>query len=107
MQFYRVSYDSMSEEHKSFTEEIKIGADKLVDTITDLVHEGNVRHIQVKNGQGEIVIEFPVTIGVVGVILAPFLAALGALAVVASDYTIVVTRDPKDGPPEPPVEIVP
>lgn len=95
----------MSEEHKSFTEEIKTSAENLVETVTNLVHEGNVRHIQVKNSHGDVVVEFPVTIGVVGAILAPFIAAIGAIAVVAADYTIVVTRDPADpvATDEPPV----
>lgn len=89
----------MDQEARTCTEEIKITADRLVDTIKDIIHEGNVRHIVVKNAEGETVIEFPVSVGVVGMLLAPTLAAVGALAVFAADYTIVVVRDA----PEPPV----
>ena len=88
----------MSEDKKSFTEEIKTSAENLLETITDLIREGNVRHVLVRDTEGDTVLEFPVTIGVFGIIIAPFLAAIGALMVVAADYTIVVTRDPKDDP---------
>jgi hypothetical protein len=85
-------------EEKSFTEEIKISADKLMDTITNLVEEGNVRHVLINNSKGEKQLEFPVNVGVVGLVLAPFLAVIAALAVAAADYTIVVTRDPRPEP---------
>jgi hypothetical protein len=84
---------------ETFTEEIKITADKLLETIKDLLHEGNVRHIVVKNAQGHTVLEIPVTVGLVGLILAPILAAIGAIAVYAADFTIVVTRE--GAPPAP------
>jgi hypothetical protein len=83
----------MSEPNRSFTEEIQITADKLVDTVTNLIHEGNVRHIAVKNPEGKVVIEFPVTIGVVGLLIAPMIAAVGAIAVYAANFTLVITRD--------------
>lgn len=80
----------------TFTEEIKISAEGLLDTIKELIHEGNVRHIQIKNPEGKIVLEIPVTVGLVGLLLAPVLAAIMAVAALASDFTIVVTRT---GPP--------
>ncbi|AIE86575.1 DUF4342 domain-containing protein [Fimbriimonas ginsengisoli] len=83
----------------SVTEEIKITADGLIDTVRDLIHEGNVRHIAIKDSHGKTVIEFPVSIGLVGVLLAPTLAAVAAVAVFAADYTIVVTRDEPAAPP--------
>ena len=88
-------------EHNTFTEEIRITADKLIETVKELLHEGNVRHIVVKNPAGDTIIEVPVTIGVVGLIVAPILAAIGAIAVFAADFTIVVTRE--GTPPAPPV----
>ncbi|MGV3617499.1 MAG: DUF4342 domain-containing protein [Fimbriimonas sp.] len=76
----------------TFTEEIKISAEGLLDTIKELIHEGNVRHIQVKNPEGKVVFELPVTVGLIGIALLPVLAAIGAVAVLAADFTIVVTR---------------
>ena len=78
--------------NQSFTEEIKVSADKLIDSIKDLLHEGNVTHIVVKNAEGHIVVEVPVSVGIVGLIVAPVLAAIGAIAVFAADFTVVVTR---------------
>lgn len=87
-------------ETRTITEEIQITADKLIDTVTDLLHEGNVRHIVVKNAEGQTVVEFPVTIGVVGLLIAPIVAAVGAIAVYAADFTVVVTREePVEKPP--------
>lgn len=83
-------------------EEIKITADRLVDTIKSIIHEGNVRHIEIRDASGKKVWEFSVTVGVVGIVLAPMLAAVAALAVVAADYTLVVTRDGDDAPPAAP-----
>lgn len=74
-------------------EEIKVEGDKLVTKVKEIVHEGNVRHIIIKNHEGHTLIEVPLSVGVVGALLAPVLAALGALAAVAADLTIVVVRD--------------
>jgi len=82
----------MPDNEKTCTEEIKITADKLLDTIKDLIHEGNVRHIQVRNPEGKVVFEIPVNVGLVGLLLAPMLAGVAAIAAVAADFTIVVTR---------------
>jgi len=93
----------MPDTQTSFTEEIEIAADKLVETVKKLLHEGNVQHIAIKDKEGKVVFEMPVTIGLVGLLVAPMIAAIGALAVYAADYTIVVTRtEPPVVPPEPP-----
>src|SRR5919204_304616 len=63
-------------------ESFKIAADQLVDTFKNLVHEGNVRRVIIKQ-EGRTVVEFPLTVGVVGAVFAPMLAAAGALAAVA------------------------
>ena len=83
----------MPETNRTFTEEIQITGDKLLSTVKDLLHEGNVRHIVIKNAEGHTVVEFPVSIGVVGLLLAPVLAAVAAIAVYAVDFKIIVTRD--------------
>jgi hypothetical protein len=79
----------MAEEFR--TETIKAEGSQLIDKIKKLVHEGNVRHIAIKQGE-RTVVEFPLTIGVVGVVIAPVLAAVGALAALLSDCTIEVER---------------
>ena len=77
---------------KIWTEELKVAGDNLVATIKELVHEGNVNRIIIKNEEGKTLIEVPFTIGVVGVLVAPVWAALGALAALAANFTIVVQR---------------
>jgi hypothetical protein len=74
------------------TEEFKLSGDSVLAKIQELVHEGNVRRIIIKNEQGNVVAEFPLTAGVVGALLIPMWAALGAIIALAADYTIVVER---------------
>ncbi len=73
-------------------EELSVSADNLVKKVKELIHEGNVRRIIIKDEEGKILLEMPVTVGVVGVILAPWLAALGAIAALATRCTITVER---------------
>jgi len=75
-------------------EDIKVTGDRLVDTVKKLLKEGNVRHITVKNNQGKVVFEVPLTLGLVGVAVAPMVAALGTVASLLADCTITVQRDP-------------
>ena len=82
----------MTEEKKTWTEEIKVQGEGLVAKIKELVHEGNVRHVTIKNEKGEVVIEFPLTFGVVGALLLPQLAAVGAVAALVTNCTIIVKR---------------
>jgi hypothetical protein len=77
--------------HSSFKESFKVAADNLVDAVKKLLHEGNVRRIVIKQ-DGRTVAEFPVTVGVVGTVVAPMLAAVGALAAVLTECTIEVER---------------
>ena len=72
-------------------ESFKVAGNQLLDAVKNLVHEGNVRHVTIKQGT-RTVAEFPLTVGVVGTVLAPMLAAVGALAAVLSDCTIEVER---------------
>jgi len=72
-------------------ESFKIAADQLADTLKTLVHEGNVRRVIVKQ-DGRTVVEFPLTVGVIGTVFAPMLAAAGALAAVLTECTIEVER---------------
>ena len=81
----------MSEE-KTRTEELSISGEKLVSTIKEIIRQGNVRRIGIRNKNGEQLFEIPLTIGVVGTLLLPTLAALGAIAALVTECTIVVER---------------
>jgi hypothetical protein len=72
-----------------------VAADQLVETLKKLVYEGNVRRVIVKQ-DGRTVVEFPLTVGVIGTVFAPMLAAAGALAAVLSECTIEVERTVAD-----------
>jgi hypothetical protein len=73
-------------------EEIKVTGDQLVATVKELVREGNIRRIVIKNEEGHVYLEIPLTVGVVGALFLPVLAAVGALAAVASGLTIAVEK---------------
>ena len=75
----------------TFKESFKVAADQLVDAVKTLLHEGNVRRIVIKQ-DGRTVAEFPMSLGVVGAVFAPMLAAVGALAAVLTECTIEVER---------------
>lgn len=73
-------------------EEFSVSASNLVDRIGELLHEGNVTRIIVKDEKGKPLLEIPATIGVIGTVLAPWLAALGVIAALATNCRIVVER---------------
>ena len=73
-------------------ESFKVNGKEILGKIEALIKEGNARRIIIKNETGETIMEFPVTAGVVGVVLAPVLAAVGALAAVLSSATIVIEK---------------
>jgi hypothetical protein len=79
----------------------KVSGDELVKRVKELLHEGNVRRVVIKQGD-RTVVEFPVTVGVVGALVAPALAALGAVAALLSECTIEVERGAPAGPPASP-----
>jgi len=86
-------------------ESFRVSGDELLKRVKEIVHEGNVRRVIVKQGE-RTVVEFPVTVGVVGAVAAPSLAALGAVAALLTDCTIEVERetgtDTDGGTPPPP-----
>lgn len=75
----------------TFKESFKVASAQLVDAVRKLIHEGNVRRVVIKQGD-QVVVEFPLTVGVVGTVLAPILAAIGAVAAVIKECTIEVER---------------
>ena len=74
------------------SQEFQLTGDSVIAKIQELVHEGNVRRIVVKHPDGHTIVEFPLTAGVVGALLLPMWAALGAIVALAADLTIVVER---------------
>jgi len=81
----------MSEE-KVRTEEFRVDGEELLSKIKNLVKEGNVRRITIKNKEGKTVFEIPLTFGVVGALIAPQLAAIGAIAALVTEATVVVEK---------------
>jgi hypothetical protein len=73
-------------------EEFKVDGDKLIAKVKEILHEGNIRRIIVKNDKDQTLVEIPLTMGVVGVLLIPVWAALGAIAALAANFTIVVEK---------------
>jgi len=92
----------MPDEKVSY-EEFRVNGEALVSKVREIIHEGNIRRITIKNDKGETLIEIPLTVGVVGVVLLPVWAALGALAALAANLTIVVekvTTTPPESKPD-------
>jgi hypothetical protein len=81
----------MSEE-RVHVDEYSVTGDDLLHKIKELVHEGNIRRIIIKNEEGEKMIEIPLTLGVVGIALLPVWAAIGAIAALVTDCTILVEK---------------
>jgi hypothetical protein len=84
--------NQMSDEEKVKQEEFQVTGDALVAKIKELLHEGNIRRLALKNEEGKTLIEIPLTVGVVGVLLLPVWAAIGAIAALAANLTIVVEK---------------
>jgi hypothetical protein len=82
----------MPNNKESKSEEFKVSGEQIVSKIKELIAEGNARRIIIKNEKGDTLIEFPLTIGAVGALVAPVLAAVGALAALVAKCTIVVEK---------------
>lgn len=78
-------------EQKSYTEELQVMGEQLLSKVKELLHEGNVRRIIIKQ-EGRTIMEFPLTIGVVGVVAAPILVAIGAISALIAQCSIEVIR---------------
>ncbi len=74
-------------------ESFKISSENLLKKVKELIEEGNINRISIHDKSGKEIITFPVTIGVVGVVLAPVLAAVGALAALIGECTVTVERE--------------
>jgi hypothetical protein len=83
---------NMTTEENVHTETVEVKGDDLLAKIKEIVHEGNVRRITINDKDGRRLMEIPLTIGVVGVVVAPVLAAVGALAALVAECTIEIER---------------
>jgi len=77
---------------KTHTEEFHVSGEELISKIKELVHEGNIRRVIIQNEKGRTLIDIPLSLGVVGALLAPQLAAVGAIAALITKGTIIVER---------------
>ncbi len=85
----------MSEEKKeerSRIEEFRLTGGEILNKVKEIIQQGNARRIILKDEQGKTFLEIPLTVGVVGAIVAPILAAVGAIAALASNLTIIVVK---------------
>jgi hypothetical protein len=82
-------------------EEFKVQAAELGEKVKELLHEGTVRRIIIKDSSGHTFMEIPLTIAAVGAIAAPVLTAIGALAAMVADFHLVVERSEPTAPPPP------
>jgi hypothetical protein len=81
----------MSQE-KFRTEEFRVNGEDLIAKIKNLIKEGNIRRVTIKDKDGNVVFEIPLTLGVVGALIAPQLAAIGAIAALITEATVVVEK---------------
>lgn len=75
------------------TEEFRVSGEQLLAKLKELLHEGNIRRVIIKDKDEKVLIEFPLSLGVVGLVLAPTLAAVGAIAALVTEATIVVEKE--------------
>jgi hypothetical protein len=75
------------------TEEFRVNGEELLAKVKQLIHEGNIRRVSIRDKEGRTVMEIPLTFGVVGAILAPTLVAVGAVAALLTEATIVVEKN--------------
>jgi hypothetical protein len=79
-------------DNKSTREEFRVNGEELLAKVKEIIREGNVRRLIIKDKTGKTMIEIPLTVGVVGIVIAPVLAAVGAIAALVTECTILVER---------------
>ncbi len=84
--------EEKNEKEKTWTEEFRVAGGEIISKVKEIIHEGNARRIILKDEEGKTFLEIPLTIGVVGAVFAPLLAAIGAIAALVSNLTIVVEK---------------
>lgn len=88
---------SRGDDWRTVVEEFKVRSEDVIAKIKELVREGNVRRIILKNDEGKTLIEIPLTVGVIGTLLLPAWAAVGAIAALVADLTLAVERRTPQG----------
>jgi hypothetical protein len=88
----RMNMDDEKKQGKTKYEEFRLNGGEILNKVKEIIHQGNVRRIILKDDQGKTFMEIPLTVGVVGAIVAPVLAAVGAVAALASNLTIIVEK---------------
>jgi hypothetical protein len=86
-------------ESTSRSEEFQFSGDTLLAKIKEIVREGNIRRVVIKNDDGRVLVDIPLTIGVVGTLLAPQLAAIGAIAALVLKGSIVIEKEARPATP--------
>jgi hypothetical protein len=86
----------MTQKEKSNHESFKVSGDEILTKVKEIIKEGNARRIIIKNDKDETIMEFPLTIGAIGVVLAPIFAAVGTLTALATNCTIIVEKRNED-----------
>ncbi len=86
------------EDKKTRFEEFKVSGSEILEKIKEIIREGNARRIIFKTEDGRTFMEIPLTVGIVGTLIAPVWAAIGAVAALASNLTIVVEKETRDKP---------
>jgi nitrogen-specific signal transduction histidine kinase len=86
----------MEQNEKSNRESFKVSGDEILSKVKEIIKEGNARKIIIKNDKDETIMEFPLTIGAIGVVLAPIFAAVGALTALATHCIIIVEKRNSD-----------
>jgi hypothetical protein len=86
----------MTESGNSYHESFKVSGEELLSKVKEIIKEGNATRIIIKNEKDEVIMEFPLTFGAIGVVLAPIFAAVGTIAALATHCTIVVERRNKE-----------
>lgn len=85
----------MKDQKSENTEEFKVSGENVMKKIKELIQEGNIRKITIKNREDKIIAVFPLTVGVVGTVLLPVFAAIGTIVALVSECTISVEREEK------------
>jgi hypothetical protein len=86
----------MTQNEKTNKEYFKVSGDELLSKVKEIIKEGNATRIIIKNEKDETILEFPLTVGAIGIVLAPIFAAVGTLAALATHCTIVVEKRVED-----------
>ncbi len=82
----------MTQKDNSYQESFKVSGDEILTKIKEIIKEGNARRIIIKNEKEETIMEFPLTVGAIGIVLAPIFAAVGTLTALATKCTIIVEK---------------